>query len=269
MILQPPNTKMVPLIINIATHNTRSFTLPHKQQILFNLYSLYNLDIIALQETNFNNPSHTNSLKFICSNKFVPFFNTGPSTQSMGFGVGFLVKKHIADHIFCHSSFFHRIYSIDFQFKNKQKLHIINIYISSSDRTLRNKTYKKASDLINEAHQQEFLTIILGDFNADPSRTSNPSNANAFFTSLDNLHMINNLDLVKNQKQKDDLITFESNTSHSTIDHIFMHSSLILDLIDQTVEKIDNDLSDHAIVYATISLKSINPSFTQNNAIKS
>ncbi|CAG8727398.1 3881_t:CDS:2, partial [Funneliformis caledonium] len=80
--------------------------------------------------------------------------------------------------------------------------------------------------------------------------------------------MTNNLDLIKNQKQNDDIITFETNTGHSMIDHIFMHSSLIPDLIDQTVEKVDKDLSDHAIVYATILLTSINPSFTQYAAIK-
>ena len=250
---------MIPCIFNIATHNTRSFTSPHKQQTLFDLYSLYNLDIIALQETNFNNPSHTHSLKPICLNNFVPFFNTNPSTQSMGFGVGFLIKKHLADHVFHHSSFLHRIYSIDFQFKNKQKLRIINVYVSSSDKSLRIKTHNKALELINDAHQKDFLTIILGDFNADSSRPSNPSNSIAFFTSLENLHMINNLNLVKNQKLANDLITYETSTGWSTIDHIFMHSSLTPDLIDQTVVKIDRDLSDHAIVYATISVTSIIP----------
>ncbi|CAG8703085.1 2696_t:CDS:1, partial [Funneliformis mosseae] len=89
-----------------------------------------------------------------------------------------------------------------------------------------------------------------------------------FFTSFDNLHMINNLNLVKNQKSKNDLITYETNTGHSMIDYIFMHSSLTPNLIDQTVVKVDEDLSDYAIVYATISLASINLSFTQRAAIK-
>ncbi|CAG8752817.1 14992_t:CDS:1, partial [Funneliformis caledonium] len=132
-----------------------------------------------------------------------------------------------------------------------------------SDKTLRDKSYKKALDLINEAHQKDFLTIILGDFNADQSRPSNPLNSKAFFTSLDNLHMVNNLDLVKNQKSYDDLITYETSTGHFTIDHIFIHSSLIPDLIDQTVEKVDKDLSDHTIVVATLSSTIIKLSFTQ------
>ena len=170
----------------------------------------------------------------------------------MGFGVGFLIKKHLADHIFHHSSFFHCIYSIDFQFKNKQKLRIINVYISSSDKTLRDKTYKIALDLINDAYQKDFLTIILGDFNANPSRPSNLLNSIAFFTLLDNLHMVNNLNLIKNQKSNDDLITYEINTRCFTIDHIFMHYSLTPDLLNQTVEKVNRDLSDYAIVFATI-----------------
>ncbi|CAG8621076.1 14738_t:CDS:2 [Funneliformis caledonium] len=96
------------------------------------------------------------------------------------------------------------------------------------------------------------------------SQTSNPSNSKAFFTSLNSLHMINNLDLIKNYKSIDDLITYETNTRSSTIDHIFMHSSLIPDLIDKVITKVDNDLSDHAFVHATISL-SINDAKTQNS----
>ncbi|CAG8747593.1 5208_t:CDS:1, partial [Funneliformis caledonium] len=80
--------------------------------------------------------------------------------------------------------------------------------------------------------------------------------------------MVNNLNLVKNQKTNDELITYETSTRRFTIDHIFMKSSLIPDLIDQVVEKVDNDFSDHAIVYATISLASINSSFTHRVAIK-
>ncbi|CAG8748992.1 12750_t:CDS:1, partial [Funneliformis caledonium] len=89
-----------------------------------------------------------------------------------------------------------------------------------------------------------------------------------FFTSLDNLHMVNNLDLVKNQKLYNDLITYEISTGRSMIDHIFIHSSLIPDLIDQTVEKVDKDLSDHAIVVATLFSTTIKPSFTQHTAMK-
>src|SRR4051812_24255143 len=93
MILQPTNTNTAPFVLNIATHNTRSFTSPHKQQILFNLYNIHKLDIIALQETNFKNTAHLYSLKPIFSDKFISFFNIDLSSQIMGFGVGFFVKN--------------------------------------------------------------------------------------------------------------------------------------------------------------------------------
>src|SRR5215204_6317506 len=147
MIIQPNNDNTAPPALNIATHNTRSFTLPHKQQILYNLYNIHHLDIIAIQETNFKYKSNLCSLKPICSDKFVPFFNIDPSSQIMGFGVGFLVKKHLADHVFCYSSFYHQLFFLDFHFKNKSKLHIINIYVSRSDVQLRRNTYKKAINL--------------------------------------------------------------------------------------------------------------------------
>src|SRR3954468_17081130 len=98
MIVNQNNYETAPTALNIATHNAQSFTSPHKQQILYNLYNIHKLDIIAIQKTNFKHTSNLCSLKPICYNIFIPFFNIDPSTQLLGFGVGFLVRKHLADH---------------------------------------------------------------------------------------------------------------------------------------------------------------------------
>src|SRR3954467_7049274 len=118
---QNNNTKhrYLPTFFNIATHNTRSFLDPLKQQLLVDLYSINHLDIVALQETNFANSLHCFPLKTICNNNFIPFFSTDTDTRRSGFGVGFLVKKYLADHIFHHTSYFNRIFASTFNSKTK------------------------------------------------------------------------------------------------------------------------------------------------------
>ena len=110
--------KFSPTVFNIASHNTRSLLDPLKQQLLVDLYSINSLDIIALQETNFVTSLQHFSLNNICHDKFIPFFSADTETRRSGFGVGFLVKKYLADHVFHHSSYFNRIFCLDFQFKN-------------------------------------------------------------------------------------------------------------------------------------------------------
>src|SRR4051794_22609768 len=139
--------KYLPTFFNIATHNTRSFLDPLKQQLLVDLYSINHLNIVALQETNFANSFHCFPLKTICNNNFISFFSTDTDTHCSGFGVGFLVKKYLADHIFHHSSYFNRIFCLDFQFKNKNKFRVINIYLSCSDESFVNKQSNKCAHL--------------------------------------------------------------------------------------------------------------------------
>src|SRR5688500_1756324 len=91
------NNKPTLIFFNIASHNTRSLLDSLKQQLLVDLYSINHLDIIAVQETNFTTPTHHFPLKSICNNKYMSFFSTNPDTQHSGFGVGFLVKKHLTD----------------------------------------------------------------------------------------------------------------------------------------------------------------------------
>src|SRR5688572_30437182 len=162
------NTNIIPTptFFNITSHNTRSLLDPHKQQLLVDFYSINHLDIIALQETNFTTPLHHFPLKSICENKFKFFFSTDSDTQRSGFSVGFLIKKHLADHIFHYSSLFNRIFYLDLQFKNKNKLRIINIYLSCSDEPLRLQTVRQVQELIDDANKGNFYIIVLEDFNS-------------------------------------------------------------------------------------------------------
>ena len=116
--------------ISCLTHNVRSFTNVAKQNHLLSLYSSFNIDIIASQETNFK-PHHIKS--FIPSHPtYISFFSSTPN-QRTAFGVGLIIKKNIAHHVFRHETKFDRMIYIDMQFTNKQRLRIINCYLPPAE----------------------------------------------------------------------------------------------------------------------------------------
>src|SRR4051794_41112034 len=116
--------------LTFATHNVHSFTNIAKQHYLLSLYNSYNIDIIGLQETNFKkvnaasfNPSHP---------QYISFFSLTPR-QRTAFGVGLILKRNIAHHVFKHDTKLDRLIYVDLQFANKQKLRIINCYLPPAD----------------------------------------------------------------------------------------------------------------------------------------
>src|SRR3954451_22869957 len=112
--------------LTFATHNVRSFTNTAKQHYLLSLYDSYDIDIIGLQETNFKqqnaasfNPTHS---------QYISFFSSIPR-QRTAFGVGLILKKNIAHHVFKHDTKLDRLIYVDLQFANRQKFRIINCYL--------------------------------------------------------------------------------------------------------------------------------------------
>ena len=106
--------------LSIATHNVRSFTNVAKQNILIELYSSLDIDIIGLQETNFTQ-THINPFNLTFTSQFHGFFSTPiqPSSQATGYGVGLLFNKTLTNHIFRHEILLNRIITVDLQFTNK------------------------------------------------------------------------------------------------------------------------------------------------------
>ena len=103
------------LRINIATHNVRSFLQIHKQQALINHYNFDKLDIIGIQETNFKSNNDVLSFNNSTASQYISFFNF-EDTQISGTGVGLLINKRLADHIYKHNGKYGRIIFVDFQF---------------------------------------------------------------------------------------------------------------------------------------------------------
>ena len=114
----PINRNLTSHILKTATHNVHSFANSVKQQLLVQIYFLHHLDIIGIQETDLNNKL-AKSLPQALNLHYQIFLNHNQSTQKSGFGVGIILKKHLADHVFkCQGDLGRYIY-VDLQFRNK------------------------------------------------------------------------------------------------------------------------------------------------------
>jgi exonuclease III len=194
----------------------RSFTNIVKQHHLLSLYSSYNIDVIGLQETNFKpqhekifNPTHPT---------FISFFSSNPK-QRTAFGVGLILNKKIAHHVYKHDAKLDRIIHVDLQFANKQKLCIINCYLPPADLKMRKEIQLVLRKWIQEASNNDFHLIVLGDFNADMDRTHNPTDSLKLFEVFHRLSLFDAFS-IKHDRNRTNFPTYFSSRVSSRIDYI-------------------------------------------------
>jgi exonuclease III len=244
----PFNTSISTSTINIATHNTRSFIDPAKQQHLISLYDTHHFDIIGLQETNIKTPLRNLHNSFP---SYTSLFSSYQNSQVSGFGVGLLFSSKIAKHIFKHESKFDRVIYAKLQFADKQKLIVINCYLPTcNNSSLRKPIQQYITQLINDANANDFHIILLGDFNADIDRRSNPPYAKSFMTSLQHHGLCDVFNILYDDKRSS-YPSFFRNSSHSRIDYIWTSSEITLNLTKGDTVHIMADISDHSAVMAT------------------
>src|SRR5215216_2403113 len=265
----PNNPHLSTPTVNIATHNVRSFNDPFKQKFLTNLYLCNHLDVIGIQETNFNSNRNISALRFSLPPSFVPFFEHKQNSQQVGFGVGLLIKKPLADHIYNHAGNLGRYIYVDLQFPARFKIRIINIYVSSSNVQLRTQTIKEVSEIIQQALTKNIHIILLGDFNAVPNRVINPSKSNEFFALLKTYNIFNSCDLVHDNADITHTTYRLSPTSTSSrIDHIFFSNALSNGILSSEVISVDPQYTDHSIVVTKITIPEITQRTISPKAIK-
>ena len=168
-----PSPVNLPLI-NIASHNVRSFNNPAKQNYLMSLYKSHDLDIIGLQETDFLfNSSSIFNRSF---SKFTSFFSTNQESQASGFGVSLSFSKKLAKHVFFHESKFDRLIYAKLQFADKQKLLVVNAYLppyKPDSKAICKSVQSYVCSFLSEATRDDYHIILLGDFNANFDRIQN------------------------------------------------------------------------------------------------
>jgi len=152
--------------LKIATHNVRGFNNETKQNIFKTFYKEKKIDIIGITETKLNR----NNGK-ICMNNIDSYKTWWETNEdnTMGSGVGIMVKSELAKHIHKVHKCKGRLIAVDMKFKEHSDVKIINIYVESNDAEKQQRT-ETIQTLVNWIQQGKRLNkklIIMGDFNAD------------------------------------------------------------------------------------------------------
>ena len=242
----------------IGSLNVRSLTDKTKQQVIFNIFNNHQIDILAIQETNISSQAQTKAFSNSLPSQYVALLSHQTDLQRVGFGVGLIIKKSLADHIFKYHTSQGRLQIIDFQFKNKKRLRLINLYSPNSNNSLRVELYKSIKKSITEANTQGFSILLLGDLNADPNRVRNQKYSKQFFKDLDTLNLFNTRIFVPH-KSDNQLYTYQGKLTRSRIDHIYISHDLIPAFFDHRIIEMDANITDHNLVLVLINQDSFTP----------
>ena len=163
-----------PNLISFATHNVRNCSSETKLQNIDSFFNNFNIDILGLSETHLNLLQAHHLNKNTHNKSFKYFFHSSNRHQNCQ-GVGLVVRNNLSTHIFNQASFFDRIIYLDFQFKNKFKLRVIQVYLPASyhdrkDYQYRLQVQKKLMNILIDSLRHNFHIILMGDFNIDISR---------------------------------------------------------------------------------------------------
>src|SRR5688572_20743331 len=153
--------------LKIATHNVRGFNNETKQTIFKTFYKEKKLDIIGITETKLNR----NNGK-ICMNNIESYKTWWKTNKdnTMGSGVGIMVKSKLAKHIHKVHKCKGRLIAIDMKFKGHSDIRIINVYVESNDteKQQRKETVQTLVNWIQQGKRANKKLIVMGDLNADP-----------------------------------------------------------------------------------------------------
>lgn len=201
----------------------------------------YDVDIIGIQEVDklTNRTGKIDQLKFLKSEK-IPNGNFGKAINHDGgeYGLGFLTKHEITSYSntkLDSGNEEQRIYQRSEINIDDKKVAFYNTHLSYEKSSIRNNQLKIIKDAMdNDTSEYKILT---GDFNVDSTDEYN--------MFLDNYNIINGYDGVWYPTHSDDDCITPS------LDNIIVSKNIQVN----SIEMIDNKLSDHNMLYTDITLK--------------
>ena len=232
--------------LKIGSLNTRGLNEPTKLKCLLQYTTDNNYSIFGLSETKIKTSSQTHY-------KSKHFITNWSSNESSKAGVALIINNELYKHHFKTTSFNGYIISAFFKFKPKITLCITQTYIPH-DKTNKQLTLNKLKELIQQNQSNNYIHIIIGDFNSTPnpkidilsiSKTQKQKkqtnkklynllhNYSDFFRTL-HPHKIN--------------FTYEGPTQKSRIDQIWISNNIIDNLTNTKIIPTNSEFqSDHKI----------------------
>ena len=212
--------------INIVTHNIRGLSQLAKLQSWIDFAADSNMHIISLTETKLTESRSkglSNPKYFIYTSNFQP---TLPQQREASLGTALMICRPLQPYIHNIQTLPGTAILIDLFFPGKNRLRVISTYLPSNHPTLNKKTQERILSWYREAKSRNWNVLILGDFNANPSRDKK-------YPLFVNLHMANATSLL--QFHAITTPTWSNSTSSSQIDDIWCDSDILLDLDPPTI----------------------------------
>jgi exonuclease III len=229
--------------IFIGSLNTRGLNNLPKLTLLSKYLQEKEFTIFGISETKL-------SEKNIPKHKLGPYhtiWNPANNTQA---GTSIFIHENIFNHYYKSTHLKHYITSCFFQFKQKTKLCITQVYIPH-DITEKKKTTLYLSSLIQQNLQNNILHIIMGDFNATPKpsldreHTTNTKPESKIYNKLKN----NFYDSFRTIHPTTKEYTCSSTKNRSRIDQIWIQEDIIPFLLSADITPTKNTFySDHKII---------------------
>jgi exonuclease III len=153
-------------ILTIGTININYLT-DYKQNMITNIMNETQIHILGIAETHLTNKQTKYYLKN--DQKYIGFFNNDDTTVRET-GVGIIIDREYAKHIFNIGYYKGRIIYLDLMFKKKTKIRIIQFYGKPLSQIVINKRIiqefqKEVTNLVKTAKATNMEVILMGDFN--------------------------------------------------------------------------------------------------------
>jgi exonuclease III len=252
-------------ILKVATINANHIT-TYKQQMIIEIMKKKNIDILGLSETWIQ---HDQS-KYLFNNykdQYFPIFHN-TDTNYIGKGIGFLIKKSLSFYIRQIRYNLGRIAYVDFEFRKKSKLRVIQFYGISAQNNMSLDEYhskiKESHDeilsAIKEAKTNQSQVIIMGDFNLNFEKYTERKLKglqlkleHRLFHQFENkLNLFDPIPMVYDIKSTNPIYTFTPHVqghNPSRIDFIWVSEDIISQFIDTLLIKVDDIIkTDHKLL---------------------
>ena len=232
--------------LKISSLNTRGLNEPTKLKCLLQYTIDNNYSIFGLSETKIKNSSQI----YYKSKHFITNWSSNETSKA---GVALIINNELYKHHYKTTTFNGYIISAFFKFKPKTTLCVTQIYIPH-DTTNKQLTLNKLKELIQQNQSNNYIHIIMGDFNSTP----NPK-----------IDILSTLITKKQKKQINKKLykllynysdsfrtlyphkinfTYEGPTQKSRIDQIWISNNIIDNLLNTEIIPTNSEFkSDHKI----------------------
>src|SRR3954447_8122251 len=248
----PINILNQPNIFKIASSIVSSLCETVKQNQIMTFIETHKINIMELSETKLS----SRAAEFINknSNSYISWWNCDDKNKD-GTGVSIVINKHTSkfvQKVSGEKDYKGRLLYVDLYMKGHSKLRVIQTYIHANNIEKQQTLilYEKILKIIDQAQQNDFKIIIMGDFNINLIKFEQITRRDgtipwkfSFISKLYNRNFLNTFSQFHDQLKP----TWHSGQRSGCLDHIWIFSSLQSELLYADIEIPEIYRTDHLV----------------------